>query len=338
MENVKGLLSSKIKDQLIFHQILRDLKDNGKYTIYSLALAVDDPEKLRPEQFVIKTEKFGIPQARHRLILLGVRSDAGLGVPDLLTENEGLSVKDLLSDLPALNSRISRRENKSDSQNDEGLWWKVLEEGAQIIQESSAAAEVKAECKDTLSDSYKRRWRSVLKQHPLDAWIKDGRLKTVLNHEARSHMASDIQRYFFAACYAKAFGVSPRLRDFPRKLLPKHKNLHGENGCLETFADRFKVQVATKISSTIVSHIAKDGHYYIHPDPRQARSLTVREAARLQTFPDNYFFEGNRTQQYTQVGNAVPPYLAYQIAEITADLLQSRAEEKIPAKRKNAPC
>ena len=153
-------------------------------------------------------------------------------------------------------------------------------------------------------------------------WYFDPRLRGVSQHQARGHMPSDLWRYFFAATFARVEGRSPCLRDFPTELWPDHANVQRAIADNSLFSDRFRVQLADRPATTVVSHISKDGHYYIHPDPLQCRSLTVREAARLQTFPDNYFFEGPRTAQFHQVGNAVPPLLARQIGALVREVLR----------------
>jgi len=128
----------------------------------------------------------------------------------------------------------------------------------------------------------------------------------VTQHIARPHNDRDLNIYEIAI--NKWLKKSERLKypDLPTKL-KTHKN--------ETsFVDRYKVVDINGLSHTMVAHIAKDGHHYIYPDNKQIRSLSVREAARIQSFPDNFFFEGGRTAAFRQIGNAVPPLMANEIA------------------------
>lgn len=116
-----------------------------------------------------------------------------------------------------------------------------------------------------------------------------------------------------AAIYAYAIKIwnKNRIRlkytDLPIEL-KTHKNE-------SSFLDRFKVVDGEGCSHTLVAHLAKDGHYFIHPNIKYCRSISVREAARLQSFPDNFFFEGSRSAKFKQIGNAVPPLMAKIIAE-----------------------
>jgi len=134
------------------------------------------------------------------------------------------------------------------------------------------------------------------------------------HHVARPHIDRDKGIYLKAIDRWYDKGERLKYTD-----LEKHEMTHKNT---KSFLDRFKVVAGNlTYSQTVVAHISKDGHYYIHPDREQCRSLTVREAARLQSFPDDYYFEGPRTSAFKQIGNAVPPILAEQIANKMKKLL-----------------
>ncbi|MCO7396476.1 DNA cytosine methyltransferase [Enterococcus lactis] len=94
----------------------------------------------------------------------------------------------------------------------------------------------------------------------------------------------------------------------------------------KSFLDRFKALDGNSVSHTIVAHISKDGHHYIHPDVSQNRSITVREAARIQTFSDDFYFESSRTSAFKQIGNAVPPVLAEKLSKTILKLFKEELD------------
>lgn len=165
--------------------------------------------------------------------------------------------------------------------------------------------------------TYLRPTSKYLQEHA----IRNG-IDVLTQHIARPHNSQDKEIYKVAV---------KRWQDKQERLnyndLADELKTHSNR---TSFYDRFKVVAADlPYAQTVVAHISKDGHYYIHPDLNQNRSITVREAARLQSFPDDYYFEGERegvarTAAFKQIGNAVPPMMAKEIARVLNDLLNGK--------------
>jgi DNA (cytosine-5)-methyltransferase 1 len=349
MENVKGLLSAKKADDAergsVFKDIIEGLNrpvetlkrlgfttddrgerlDPAEYSLMPLSATGElfkfDQENPRPSDFVINAKNYGIPQSRERVFILGIRSDIEV-TPIMLEERPAPSVWDTIGNLPRLRSGLSKSADGFDEWRD-----MIVNDAAPFFDGSKfvGALEETLKVLKSINEPLARSSNEmVLETKPmldneLEDFLSDGHPKCWTLHETRGHLKSDILRYLYCAIAARELRRSPTLGEWDgnlKKLKPQHQNikLNGSSLATKTHLDRFKVQMADRPSSTITSHISKDGHYFIHPDPVQARSLTVREAARLQTFPDDYYFCGPRTSQYVQVGNAVPPFLAYQIA------------------------
>jgi DNA (cytosine-5)-methyltransferase 1 len=334
-ENVRGIISSDVNGENVFERVRADLENpqgafpkgriskgtHPEYTLFSFEEqgSDNDSDAEDPRKFLVKAELHGIPQARHRVILLGINNKLLKGqTPEKLKpEAKAVTAGDVLAGLPELRSGLSKGDNARD-------WSLCILEAINFLKESNyklpaavarinSADDVPIPTEDRGDEfvPYPRVW---LASKDLKEWYLDSRVRGVLNHATRGHLQEDLCRYMLCSVIGAVSRKSPKLKDFPADLMPHHKSAGTGK-----FEDRFRVQLRNRPSTTITSHISKDGHYFIHPDPLQCRSLTVREAARLQSFPDNYFFCGPRTSQYLQVGNAVPPLLAHQMAEVIYD-------------------
>ena len=272
-ENVPGLITAEAKGEQIFSKMLDDFRNI--YPSYEIAPSFDEYSR-NPRQYLIDSSAYGVPQKRKRVVFIGYRQSLLDQNPDIKNVFRGI-----------LRPRPSR-------------YW-----GYDV---SSAIGDLPSlkpgEGNDQWYGEYPE--REITPYQHVMRKCSPG----ILNHRARTHMASDLERYkFFIEHHLNGNGAATLIDLINERpdLTPKHNNL-------DKFLDRFKVQWWNKPASTITAHICKDGHYYIHPDICQCRSFTVREAARCQSFPDNFKFEGPRTEQFKQVGNAVPPIMPFIIA------------------------
>jgi len=276
-ENVPGLFSATDGGQKIFHKLLDDFSTlSPSYEIIPPLEMVSE----KPHDYILNSVNFGVPQIRKRLILIGFK--------------EGLEEKN--PGIPRMYERLRRKIKPANMQ----------------ITVKDAVSDL-PELKPAHGDN--GFYSDYPEKEPCNTYQKKMRKKSpgVLNHFARAHMQSDLDRYKFFIEHIEKTGKSARLKDLLSErpdLTPQHKEANNDK-----FVDRFNVQWWEKPASTITAHLSKDGHYFIHPALDQCRSFTVREAARCQSFPDNFFFEGPRTEQFRQVGNAVPPLLARAIGK-----------------------
>lgn len=261
-ENVTGLLTAKLGKQKILEIILKKL--GKEYKLIS-----------NPNEMVLNSCDYGVPQIRKRVILIGVRKDINIDPIEIYNkiikthynpetpENEKtnkkkyVTVKEAISDLPSLRPG----------------------QGTKVIK------------------------HTVKKMNEFLEKIRSKNDNILVDHIARNHNDADKLRYY---------EMSKNEWNFQDLLKKKPELNHIKQ---RVFDNSYVVQFWDFPARTIIAHLYKDGNQFIHPDYKQARTLTPREAARLQSFPDNFVFQGSKTQQYKQIGNAVPPLMGEAIAK-----------------------
>jgi DNA (cytosine-5)-methyltransferase 1 len=267
MENVPGLMSSQANGEGIFARILSDLslpQGGGNESGYKLYPLRRSTRKVRHSDFVIHAEKHGIPQRRHRLIVVGIRSDLCLEPEQINTQQSISTVRDAIQDLPRVRSGLSKEQDTY------AEWSRVVKTYAEELIVSKSTTEdlrqqFEAVCTNhetlTLGGEFLSSNGGTLPSEWLQHyswWFQDERLQGFCNHSARSHIRRDIGRYLYAACYAKARKTSPRIRDFPEDLRPAHRNI-GDAAAGKLFSDRFRVQLADNPAIS-VSKVSRCNH------------------------------------------------------------------------------
>lgn len=282
MENVKGLLSAENREGKNVANVIREEMGDLGYDVDIQCLDAAD---------------FGVPQHRKRVFFIGNRLGvSNPSIKDWKTHrppNGPEEKKVKISNNPRNNAGNIGKFKKDRNENDLRPWVTV---GDAILDLPPVSP--KGEMPPQKVEVYKTPALTKYQKWVRDLSNGDWKNAELYNHECRGHNLRDLTLYKMLG-----EGVSWVLGDIPDDFNPYRADI---------FQDKLKKQNPKEPSSTIVAHLHKDGHMFIHP--REARSITPREAARLQSFKDSFEFPVSRTQAYKQIGNAVPPLLSQAIA------------------------
>jgi len=250
---------------------------------------------------IVDAWRYGVPQHRQRLILVGLRDGAVFKWPSETTQ---VTVREAIGDLPPIqvspDAVLGAATMKYDSLTTHRRARKVDCENEASI--GADAAKTNGDGTWLMSDFALRARQGCTGDSAL----------VVHDHLTRSVRADDFEAFKLMdgrTLYSELPQALKRYRD-------------------DIFDDKYNRLGWDELSRTITAHLAKDGYWYIHPE--QHRTLTVREAARIQTFPDNFRFAGYRSHQFQQIGNAVPPALAYQIGLSILHSFQNKISPQVP--------
>lgn len=294
-ENVKGILSKKDDQGNKYIDIITsDFKKLG-YSFES------ENEKVKTDYIVLNAADYGVPQIRERVFLIGNNLGIKNPYPVATHSSDHITLFEAIGDLPKLKARITPTGIRS---SDEKI--KINKYNGRI----NAGKNSVPYHKDSF-DSYRENLDAKGKAF-LDFVNPNG--LSVLNH----HMARGQKRDDVLLFKGMRQGMTAEdIINSKKKTIRSLKRLIKYN--MASFTDKYKKQSWRKPCSTVFAHLEKDGNRFIHPDSRQARTITVREAARIQSFPDWYpseeGFAGSYNKIFRQIGNAVPPLLAVRIAE-----------------------
>lgn len=252
-------------------------KINGEHIVKRIVASLGENYKVKfdPKMNVLNSANYGVPQIRKRVIIIGVR-------------------KDIKIDPEEMYASVQKTHYDPEMTEDEKKGLKKYVTVRDAIEELPALRPGEGEPSVPFNYSFKNEF---LKQIGSDS------ITCLMDHVARNHNDMDIERYTTMAKEHWTF----------QEMLERREDLRHEKA--RVFGNSYTVQWWDLPSKTIIAHLYKDGNQFIHPDYTQGRTFTVREAARIQSFPDDFVFEGPRTEQFKQIGNAVPPLFAEAIAK-----------------------